>query len=171
MQSEVDGSISREMNVRDFGNTLVCIQWCRDQHACTQFLIPLLVQKDLIEPALNGTRNVLGSVAKNKSTVKRTVVTSSFAGAVYLIHFLLPAHLSLKTPMMFEDDRIFNNRDFQLQFRLGKSISSFLTREHNLNRAIQHEEVLPIILCITLARRLLRLLDAVLSDLVSSDLS
>jgi nucleoside-diphosphate-sugar epimerase len=35
--------------------------------------------KELIEPAVNGTKNVLGAVAKNKSSVKRTVLTSSFA--------------------------------------------------------------------------------------------
>lgn len=38
------------------------------------------VQKDLIEPAVHGTNNILTSVAKNKHTVKRVVLTSSFAG-------------------------------------------------------------------------------------------
>lgn len=36
-------------------------------------------QRDLIEPAVQGTRNVLASVAKHKNTVKRTVITSSVA--------------------------------------------------------------------------------------------
>ncbi len=40
----------------------------------------MMSQKELIEPAVNGTKNVLGAVAKNKSSVKRTVLTSSFAG-------------------------------------------------------------------------------------------
>ena len=42
------------------------------------------VQKELIEPALNGTKNVLGSVAKTKGTIKRVVLTSSFAGKLAL---------------------------------------------------------------------------------------
>lgn len=40
----------------------------------------ICLQKDLIEPAVKGTKNVLGSVAKNKSTIKRVILTSSFAG-------------------------------------------------------------------------------------------
>jgi len=39
-----------------------------------------VVQKELIEPAVNGTKNVLGSVSKHKGTIKRVVLTSSFAG-------------------------------------------------------------------------------------------
>jgi nucleoside-diphosphate-sugar epimerase len=38
--------------------------------------------KDLIDPAVNGTKNVLGSVSKEKSTIKRVVLTSSFASVV-----------------------------------------------------------------------------------------
>lgn len=37
-------------------------------------------QKDLIDPAVQGTKNVLASVAKHKGTVKRCVVTSSVCG-------------------------------------------------------------------------------------------
>ena len=36
-------------------------------------------QKQLIGPAVNGTKNVLSSVAKHKDTIKRVVLTSSFA--------------------------------------------------------------------------------------------
>ncbi len=36
-------------------------------------------QRDLIDPAVQGTRNVLASVVKNKNTVRRTVITSSVA--------------------------------------------------------------------------------------------
>ena len=36
--------------------------------------------KDLVEPAVHGTQNVLSSVAKSKDTVKRIIQTSSFAG-------------------------------------------------------------------------------------------
>ena len=38
------------------------------------------VQKELVDPALQGTRNVLKSVAKHKKSVKRLILTSSFAG-------------------------------------------------------------------------------------------
>lgn len=44
-------------------------------------------QRDLIDPAVNGTRTVLESVIKNRHTVKRTVVTSTI-GAV--LHYLNP---------------------------------------------------------------------------------
>ena len=37
-------------------------------------------QKELVEPALHGTSSVLESVAKSKDTIKRVVLTSSFAG-------------------------------------------------------------------------------------------
>ncbi len=37
-------------------------------------------QRDLIDPAVKGTSNVLSSVAKHKKFVKRTIVTSSVAG-------------------------------------------------------------------------------------------
>ena len=37
-------------------------------------------QKDLVDPALLGTRNVLNAAVKSKATVKRVVLTSSFAG-------------------------------------------------------------------------------------------
>jgi len=39
-------------------------------------------QRDLVDPAVNGTKNVLGAVAKSLDTVKRVVLTSSFAGAL-----------------------------------------------------------------------------------------
>lgn len=37
-------------------------------------------KKQLIEPAVGGTENVLSSVAKHSKTIKRVVLTSSFAG-------------------------------------------------------------------------------------------
>ncbi|DBB08436.1 hypothetical protein WJX82_010444 [Trebouxia sp. C0006] len=39
-------------------------------------------QKELVEPALEGTTTVLESVAKSKDTVRRVVLTSSFAAAL-----------------------------------------------------------------------------------------
>ncbi|KAL7202519.1 hypothetical protein ACSBR1_034068 [Camellia fascicularis] len=46
------------------------------------FVTPSDPQAELIEPALNGTLNVLGSCAKNP-TVKRVVLTSSIAAVAY----------------------------------------------------------------------------------------
>jgi nucleoside-diphosphate-sugar epimerase len=37
-------------------------------------------QKDLVDPAVKGTQNVLKAAVKSKATVKRVVLTSSFAG-------------------------------------------------------------------------------------------
>ncbi|EIE24719.1 NAD(P)-binding protein [Coccomyxa subellipsoidea C-169] len=39
-------------------------------------------QKDLVDPAVKGTRNVVQAAVKSKDTVKRIVVTSSFAAVV-----------------------------------------------------------------------------------------
>lgn len=39
-------------------------------------------QKDLVDPAVKGTKNVLQAAVKSKDTVKRIVVTSSFAAIV-----------------------------------------------------------------------------------------
>ena len=36
-------------------------------------------KKQLIEPAVGGTKNVLFSVAKNTDSIKRVILTSSFA--------------------------------------------------------------------------------------------
>ena len=44
---------------------------------CPPVLVPVL---QLIEPAVNGTRNVMVAAAKHKHTLKRVVVTSSVAG-------------------------------------------------------------------------------------------
>lgn len=41
------------------------------------------VQRDLVDPAVNGTKNVLSSVVKSKATVRRVVLTSSFAGRFF----------------------------------------------------------------------------------------
>ncbi len=41
-------------------------------------------QKDLVDPAVKGTTNVLKAVAKSKDTVKRVVLTSSVAGDLWL---------------------------------------------------------------------------------------
>ena len=45
-------------------------------------------QRDLLDPAVKGTGNVLSSVAKHKKNVIRTIVTSSVAGAPHLPWFL-----------------------------------------------------------------------------------
>jgi len=42
-------------------------------------------QKELVEPALEGTTTVLESVAKSKDTIRRVVLTSSFAGMLLSI--------------------------------------------------------------------------------------
>jgi len=44
----------------------------------TAVVVP--VQRDLIEPAVKGTSNVLRSVARNRKTVRRVVFSSSIAG-------------------------------------------------------------------------------------------
>ena len=39
-------------------------------------------QRDLVDPAVKGTKNLLSAVAKSKDTIKRVVLTSSFAAVV-----------------------------------------------------------------------------------------
>lgn len=63
-------------------------------HVASPFRIDVQdAQRDLIEPAVHGTRNVLSSVAKHKGTVQRTVVTSSVAGMQGTV---TKCHLELK---------------------------------------------------------------------------
>ena len=42
-------------------------------------------QEFFVKPAMEGTKNVLASVLKRKDTVKRVVLTSSFAGRFQVI--------------------------------------------------------------------------------------
>jgi len=50
-------------------------------HTASPFFVENIkdAQKELVDPALNGTLNVLNSVEKSKATVKRVIVTSSVA--------------------------------------------------------------------------------------------
>lgn len=49
-------------------------------HTASPFVISVEnPQRDLIDPALLGTRNVLTSVAKHKDQIKRVILTSSVA--------------------------------------------------------------------------------------------
>jgi len=50
-------------------------------------------QRDLIEPAVNGTKNVLASVEKHLNTIKAVVVTSSIAAVVPQVHANDPAKI------------------------------------------------------------------------------
>ena len=50
-------------------------------------------QKDLVDPALMGTRNVLSAAVKSKATVKRVVLTSSFAGGAEPLSLTSPPDL------------------------------------------------------------------------------
>lgn len=43
-------------------------------------------QRDLIDPAVKGTRNVLAAAAKAKASVQRVVLTSSVAGLLFPWH-------------------------------------------------------------------------------------
>ena len=52
----------------------ICSSWLP---GCSDVKDP---QKDLVDPALLGTKNVLNAAVKSKATVKRVVLTSSFAG-------------------------------------------------------------------------------------------
>ena len=56
-------------------------------------------QEELVDVAVNGTHNVLSSVAKNKESIRRVLVTSSFAGGPMwvrdgAVHLCLPTHQS-----------------------------------------------------------------------------
>eukprot|EP00877_Chromochloris_zofingiensis_P006215 jgi/Chrzof1/1847/Cz10g23160.t1 len=42
-------------------------------------------QHDLIEPAIEGTKNILASVTKHKDTIRKVVLTSSIVGE-YITH-------------------------------------------------------------------------------------
>lgn len=65
-------------------------------HVASPFLVPQQIKdglKDCVEPALNGTRNVLQSVNKTEA-VKRVVLTSSSKFSNDTISILMADHLS-----------------------------------------------------------------------------
>ncbi|KAG7413846.1 Ketoreductase azaE [Fusarium oxysporum f. sp. rapae] len=47
---------------------------------------PVDIQRDLIDPAVNGTLNILKAVSEYAPTVKRVVITSSFSAVVNIKH-------------------------------------------------------------------------------------
>ncbi|XEV01561.1 hypothetical protein FSHL1_006848 [Fusarium sambucinum] len=47
---------------------------------------PVDIQKDLIDPAVNGTLNILQAVSQYAPTVKRVIITSSFSAVVNIQH-------------------------------------------------------------------------------------
>lgn len=53
-------------------------------HTASPFFIAVKddPHKELVEPAVHGTRNVLSSVAKSKDTIKRVILTSSVAAII-----------------------------------------------------------------------------------------
>ena len=54
---------------------------CLDLPCRSPFIIQVEdTQRDLIDPAVKGTRNVLAAAAKAKASVQRVVLTSSVAG-------------------------------------------------------------------------------------------
>ena len=66
------------------------------------------VQKDLLDPAIIGTTDILRSIKKNAHTVKRVVVTSSFASIVDGSKGTWPEHTYSEAdwnPMTLEDAR------------------------------------------------------------------
>lgn len=63
-------------------------------HVASPFVIDVEdPQNELIEPALQGTRNVLNAAAEHKATLKRVIVTSSVAGNETTYHNLDPVAL------------------------------------------------------------------------------
>ncbi|PVH77833.1 NAD(P)-binding protein [Cadophora sp. DSE1049] len=77
---------------RDSLMTYPALQTFRLILALTDFLVPDTAspfhfnvtdtKKDLLDPAINGTKGVLSAIKKNAPTVKRVVITSSFASIV-----------------------------------------------------------------------------------------
>lgn len=50
------------------------------------------VKADLIDPAVNGTTNILHAIKKNAPTVRRVVVTGSFVSMLHVEKGLWPGH-------------------------------------------------------------------------------
>lgn len=84
-------------------------------------MLPFSFQKELIDPALKGTLNVLGSCAKSPS-VKRVVLTSSVAAVAF--------NGKPRTPDVVVDETWFSDPDFCKEMKVGSfyyhhSISNF----------------------------------------------
>lgn len=79
-----------------------------------------MFQKELIEPALKGTLNVLGSCSK-ASSVKRVVVTSSLAAVAF--------NARPKTPEVVIDETWFSDPKFCKEMKLWYVLSKTLAEE------------------------------------------
>lgn len=77
-------------------------------------------QAELIDPAVKGTLNVLGSCAK-ASSVKRVVVTSSIAAVAY--------NGKPRTPEVVVDETWFSNADFCKEMKMWYVVSKTLAEE------------------------------------------
>lgn len=87
-----------------------------------QLFLFSLFQAELIDPAVKGTLNVLGSCAKTPS-VKRVVITSSVAAVAY--------NRNPRTPDVVVDETWFTDVDFckESQVRINLSLFPLLCLE------------------------------------------
>ncbi|DBA93368.1 hypothetical protein WJX79_011071 [Trebouxia sp. C0005] len=104
-------------------------------HTASPFFIEVEdPQRDLIDPAVKGTSNVLSSVAKHKTLVKRTIVTSSVAAVLGNESAVPPKNGSLYT----EDDwnetsSIKNNEAYWLSKASAEREAWKIAKEHDLD--------------------------------------
>ncbi|KAK2681943.1 hypothetical protein RAB80_003736 [Fusarium oxysporum f. sp. vasinfectum] len=73
-----DNAFDEAVRTAEFGTVL---------HVASPYHYKLLdIQKDLIDPVVNGTLNILKAVSDHAPTVKRVVITSSFSAVVNIKH-------------------------------------------------------------------------------------
>jgi nucleoside-diphosphate-sugar epimerase len=87
--------------------------------------------RDLIEPAVNGTRNVLLSAAKNKDTIKRVIVTSSIAAIRGMGS--KPQHGDLFNEEDWNTVSTIEKAPYPLSKRLAEEEAWKIAKEHNLD--------------------------------------
>lgn len=78
-------------------------------------------QRDLVDPAVKGTKNILSAVAKSKDTIKRVVLTSSFAAVVKAKKG--PANGKLFTEEDWNDESSLTDEPYRFSKVGGGSIS------------------------------------------------
>lgn len=107
-------------------------------HTASPFLVGKFdnPQAQLVDPALKGTRNVLSSVVKNKATVKRVVLTSSFAACRSMGKPAAPVSGDLYSEKDWNEGSTLEDEPYMLSKTLAERAAWEVAKENGLDLVV-----------------------------------